>query len=207
MLGCWVYLSTRRWTIGKEVKVWFADTPKHELIASRVQTLTEQGVSIDSIARQIRTSWMTVKAADFARAGGVSPNKLVTEKPVSKNGRRRPEEVDLEVVRLRDQEGWSFVKIAKELAIGNTTASRAYDRGRGTTNGEPHKRARFVFVEGGIRVDRDDASEGLLDKGDRGAQTERRAGGGLLGGKPSPAAFDNRAINRRSGSYPRRGSW
>ena len=145
--GTWEYLNTRRWTIGKTVKVWLYDTPKHELIASQVKTLTEQGMSIDSIARQLKTNWMTVKAAvDFAQAGGVSPDERVTKKPVSKNGRQLPKEVDLEVVRLRDQEGWSFVKIAKELGIGNTTASRAYDRGRGTTNGEPHKRGHFQHL-------------------------------------------------------------
>ena len=46
-------------------------------------------------------------------------------------------------MRLRDEEKLSFLKIGPPLGIGNTTASRHYDRGKAADDPLPHKRGRY----------------------------------------------------------------
>jgi len=51
-----------------------------------------------------------------------------------------------EVVRLRDEEHLSFVEIGAKLGIDNTTASRAYDGGKGSTDHQPYKRGTYHIL-------------------------------------------------------------
>ncbi len=71
-------------------------------------------------------------------------------------------EVVTEVVRLRDEEHLSFVEIGAKLGIDNTTASRAYDGGKGSTDHQPYKRGTYHILPKQVF----DTIESMLDSGD-----------------------------------------
>ena len=144
--GTLEFLCTGGWTIGGKIEVWLRTPQKHELIAAEVKLLAEGGMGVDAIARMLKTTWDTAKRAlDFASAGNTRSAKQNVPSASAKRIKKPLTDVEAEVVRLRDEENWSFVRIAKALGIGSTTASKAYERGRG--EGMPrHKRGRFTHL-------------------------------------------------------------
>jgi DNA-binding CsgD family transcriptional regulator len=94
----------------------------------------------------LKTTWDTAKRAlDFASAGNTRSAKQYVPSASAKQAKKPLTDVEAEVVRLRDEENWSFVRIAKALGIGSTTASKAYERVHGE-NMPSHKRGRFTHL-------------------------------------------------------------
>ncbi|OAI50236.1 hypothetical protein AYO44_17970 [Planctomycetaceae bacterium SCGC AG-212-F19] len=106
-------------------------TPKYEQIADQVLRMKDKGASIVTIAHTLGQTEETVRQAfAFARTG---------QRPIQKqHGKRRgvrqgpPKYVTLapEVVRLREEQGLPFKRIARALGVSGNTVTRAYDFAR-----------------------------------------------------------------------------
>jgi site-specific DNA recombinase len=125
--GTWEYLSTRSWTTGKSVAARVRATPRYEEIAAEAGSMASAGASIEAIAHAMKTDWQTAKnAVDHAKAVGPSSTTAfrLNRRSEPKLDQRRT----AEVVRLRDEEAWSFRRIAEHLGISAGTVTRVYDR-------------------------------------------------------------------------------
>src|SRR5207248_421801 len=105
--GAWEFLNTRGWTTPQSVTVSLRETLKHQEIAAEAAKLAADGASTETISRVLGTTWQTARnAVKFAESGGTVPTPEFRPK-----GTIPPETDDAtaaEVVRLREQESWSF---------------------------------------------------------------------------------------------------
>ena len=145
--GCWELRTPAVWTIGDEHEVWLREVPKYEQIAEKVLAFKREGRSTQWIAEELEVTW---KDADDAIRFAETGKRPEPEKPRKRQPRRTNAQPDpkykshaAEVVRLRDEERWSFPRIARHLRIHESTATRAYDFGtRGRTRSDAGKRNR-----------------------------------------------------------------
>lgn len=149
--GAWEYLSTAGWTTGREVVARLRGTRQQERNAAEAAALAAAGASLETISHVLGTDWQGAKrAVECGLAGDAPPPGPLPARP----GRpRKPHPQAAEIVRLRDEEQWSFLRIAAHLGITNGTATRAYDRHSGTYR---------AAAEGGQTPDR--GSYRLLDR-------------------------------------------
>ena len=128
------------------------------------------GMAVNAIASKLETNWVVARAAlDFANGGGKVPMLLPRELP--RNGKPMAAEKRAEIVRLRDEEHLSFVKIGARLGIDNTTASRVYDRAKARMEPRPHKRVPYHTLPKGVF----DTIESMLAGGHRVADIAKAA--------------------------------
>jgi DNA invertase Pin-like site-specific DNA recombinase len=124
------YLSSRIWTKPETVEVPIEHTPKYERIAPKVAELAARGASISAIAAAKCETWETIKQSlDFIKTGR-RPKWRPSGTNTGKGHARRKQIVAAEVVRLRDEEGLTFTKIARRFDVCSGTVVRAYDRER-----------------------------------------------------------------------------
>lgn len=113
---------------GEKVEVAIESIPQYELLAEKFALLHSRGASIATLAAAHGMCWQ--------RAAEILHFAKTAERPKSKshertgNGHRsRYMEIAEQVVLLRDQ-NVSFVRIAEQLNVGQSTVRRAYDYGR-----------------------------------------------------------------------------
>lgn len=125
--GAWEFLNTRGWTTPRSVTVTLRDTAKYEAIAEKAGVLAAAGASTETISRLLGTTWQTARnAVKFATSGGTVPTPGF--RPKGTVAAKTDDATAAEIVRLREQENWSFARIAAHLGISHGTAVRAYDR-------------------------------------------------------------------------------
>lgn len=105
--------------------------PRYEQLASKFKQLRDNGASIQALAAAHGMSWEYAKQIlEFADTGkrptwGSSQGRgSGLDKPT------KYPEIANEVVRLRDEEKMSFVRIAAQLGVSDGTVRRAYDHAR-----------------------------------------------------------------------------
>jgi hypothetical protein len=99
----------------------------HERLAAQAAAMAEIGSSIETIAHAIGTDWQTARdAVEYGKANAASPSRAPIAVGKAKTLFVHPKAA--EVVRLRQEEKWSFRRIAHELGMCTATATRAYDR-------------------------------------------------------------------------------
>jgi hypothetical protein len=124
------YLNTRGWTIGKEVTVKLGHTPKYERIAAKVEEMSKKGASVETIGRVLGTTWGVVRAAlTFTRTGKRPYSRPQRKRRIRRGPPKAAQYVALspQVAQLQDEKRFPFAKIAKQLNIHKSTATRAYD--------------------------------------------------------------------------------
>lgn len=121
------YLHVRSWTVDCNESVEIRFIPVEERLAEIAGKMAANGSSVNAIAHVLGVDGMTAeKAIELAKRGRTSPVpprdlSFRRELPKSKIEKLMPE-----VVRLRDEKGWSFQRIAKQLGTSAALASRAY---------------------------------------------------------------------------------
>lgn len=151
--GAWEFLNTRGWTMSQSVAVVLKGIPKYEAIAADAVKMADSGASTETIGRVLRTTWQTAKAAiDFAKSGGTVPILEFRQKEIAEA--TMDDATTAEVVRLREEEGWSFTRIAAHFGISHARTVRAYDRLRpealrqAVAAGTRPKRGRYRYLDG-----------------------------------------------------------
>ncbi len=124
----------------QSVEVTIEKIPRYERLASKFKEMRDNGASIQTIARAHQMSWEYVRQiVDFAETGkrpdwGKGKQRKSGKRQGS--GRGTPakyEEIGPDVVRMRDDEKISFIKIAAKLGVSRSTVTRAYDNLRPET--------------------------------------------------------------------------
>ncbi len=115
----------------QSVEVVIDKIPKYERLGPRFQQLRDNGASIQTIGAAHKMTWEYVRQVlEFADTG---------KRPNWGSGKRRgtgrgnPAKylaIGPDVVRMREQEKMSFVKIGEKLGVSDVTAKRAYDNER-----------------------------------------------------------------------------
>ena len=110
------------------VEVVIDKIPKYERLAPLFKQMRENGASVEAIAHAYGLSWQyTREILDFAETG---------KRPKWRSGKRTGlgcgnpvKYIDIapDVVRMREEEKMSFVRIAAKLGVGESTVRRAYD--------------------------------------------------------------------------------
>ena len=105
------YLATRSWTIQESEGVWLGNAPTYERIAQKAAEMAGRGVSINTIATALKTSWMTVQEAlEFERTGFRPAPKPTGKKTRKRSGPPKYIAIRDEVLRQHDDEKRSFRK-------------------------------------------------------------------------------------------------
>ena len=109
-------------------------TPKYEALAPKFKKLREKGASVQTIASAHGMSWNYAKEIlDFAETG--TRPKWRAGKRTGKGIRIDYKKISPDVVRLRDKEQMSFLRIRtwllkeKGISVSRSTVCRAYDLG------------------------------------------------------------------------------
>jgi DNA invertase Pin-like site-specific DNA recombinase len=122
------FLSKRIWITPESVDVVVDDLPRYELIADRAAQMADDGVSTETTARALHTSWATVQdALVFKRTGKRPAPKPTGKKTRKRKGPPKYQSIASEVAKRRDKEKQTFACIAEDLGVSESTATRAYD--------------------------------------------------------------------------------
>jgi transposase len=147
------YLCTRIWITPEPVEVVVGFVTRHEKIAAEAARLRTGGASVRAIAVALGESDVTVRQAqEFARTGEKQRAKPHGRRTGTQSGPPRYVATAGEVVRLRDEEHWSFKRIAAHLGMNQSTAVRAYDHARpeaaraAAAEGAPPRRGRYCHL-------------------------------------------------------------
>lgn len=115
----------------QSVEVVIDKVSKYKRLGPRFQQLRDNGASIPTIAAAHKMSWEYVhQILEFADTGK-RPNWGSCKRRGT--GRGNPTKylaIGPDVVRMREQEKMSFVKIGEKLGVSDVTAKRAYDNAR-----------------------------------------------------------------------------
>jgi AraC-like DNA-binding protein len=110
------------------VDVVVDDLPRYELIADKATQMADDGVSTETTARALHTSWATVQdALLFKRTAKRPAPKPTGKKTRKRKGPPKYQSIAPEVAKRRDEEKQTFARIADDLGVSESTVTRAYD--------------------------------------------------------------------------------
>ena len=126
----WVYLCLQNWITPSSVSISIDKGALYESLGPQVLALQARGVPDTTIAAKLGATLWTVRSSARFESSGERPATVRNGPP--KGGKRisRYKDLSPEVVRLRDDEGFSIAEIAKRQKICEGTVRRAYKFGR-----------------------------------------------------------------------------